>query len=91
MKGIIKSYLGISILNLRKDRKVWEQDLKVDWEGMFDGMEKKACRLQQGRVSHSPRSELKDQKPNEIPNQNSTDGSINYRLTCSLYSISWYL
>lgn len=89
MKVIIKSYLGVSILNLRKNRKVWEQDLKIDLEGFFDGMKKKACRLQQGQVFHSTHSELKDQKTKEIPNQNSTDGSVNYRLTCSLYAIFW--
>lgn len=38
MKGIIKSFLGASIWNLRKDRKLWKQDLKVDVEGLDDGM-----------------------------------------------------
>lgn len=32
----------------------------------------------------SKQNELKDQKPNEIPNQDFTDGSISYRLTCNL-------
>lgn len=68
MKAIMKSYLGVSILNLWKDREVWGQDSKLEI-GLFDGMKKKACSLQQGQVSHSKHNEMKDQKTKEIPNQ----------------------